>query len=696
MPKPALIFEHSPFFLVLCLVAGLVYAYLLYQKKGPWSKRVNIILFALRFIAVTTLALLLVSPILKQIQNQIEKPTFVIAIDNSKSLAEVKDSLALKRLTDELEVISSALQKQDFDIEFRSLTGKEKNGEVQFNEQATDLNSLLNGIKTDYENRNLAGVLLVSDGIYNMGMSPGFANYNFDINTLAIGDTIPKSDVSISALFFNRLSYQGNKFPLVVQLQQKGYDGQKVMVSISDGSKIVAQEEVQLLANGQIKEVKFLIEAKKSGFQRYIANVSRKNGELTYQNNSKNAYVEVIEGKELIALIAASPHPDIKALRSAIESNANYQFEQYILSNSKDIERLEKSAKKFDLIIYHQLPAKRRIGLNYIQDFDKKGISSLTIFGSQSDLGLFNLNDLVKLAAVSGEFDNITAVFNQSFSSFKLSDELQASFDKFPPISVPFGRYNLTAEAQVMLYQRVGSITTNKPLIAIMEEGELKKGVLMGQGIWKWKLTDYANNGNNNRFNELVTKLVQYLSTREDKRKFRVYPVKNEFLNNESVVFETEIYNDLFENVYGNKVDLKLKNSDNTESNYSYVTSENNSQYVINELAEGVYRFQASTTINGKKESVNGEVLVKELQLESINLTADFTLLRKLSSQTGGRFYAESDMDKLKNELSQLKAQGIIHSNETDLPFINLQWIFISILLLISLEWFIRKYSGGY
>ncbi len=696
MPKPTLIFEHSPLFLFLCFLVGLVYAYLLYQKKGPWSKTTNKGLFILRFIAVSLLATLLVSPILKQIQNKIEQPSFVIAIDNSKSVAEVRDSLVLESLSSELEDISKALQSADFDVEFRSLRGKIENSNVPFNEESTDLSSLLNGIKSDYENRNLGGVLLASDGIYNLGMSPGFAHYSFEINALGIGDTIPKSDIAISALFYNRLSYQGNQFPLVVQLQQKGYNDQRVTVSISDGKTIVAKEEVILPPHGQIKEIKFLIEAKNSGFQRYVASVTHKRDELTYKNNSQNAYIEVVEGKELIALIAASPHPDIKALRSAIESNANYQFEQYILSNPKDVQRLENSPKKFDLVIYHQLPT-RSSGLKFMQDFKQKETSSLTIFGSQTDLRLFNNEtELINLKAAAGEFDNITAAFNQSFSSFKLSDELQSSFDQFPPITVPFGKYDLVADNQILLYQRVGSITTNKPLIAIAQKGQMKNGVLMGQGIWKWKLTDYANNGNNNRFNELITKLVQYLSTRDDKRKFRVYPVKNEFLNNESIVFETEIYNDLFENVYGINVDLSLKDADNKGYSYNYVTSENNSQYVINGLPEGVYRYQASTIINGKKESVSGEVLIKELQLESINLTADFTLLRKLSNETGGKFYTESDIAALKNKMGNLQAQGVIHSNETDLPFINLKWIFVLLLLLISAEWFIRKYNGSY
>jgi hypothetical protein len=43
--------------------------------------------------------------------------------------------------------------------------------------------------------------------------------------------------------------------------------------------------------------------------------------EFTAQNNSRDAYIEVIDGKEKILLLAAAPHPDIKAIKSALEKN---------------------------------------------------------------------------------------------------------------------------------------------------------------------------------------------------------------------------------------------------------------------------------------------------------------------------------------------------------------------------------------
>ena len=95
MQRPALIFEHSPLFLIVCILIGLSYAILLYKKHGPWGPIWNRVLFGLRWATATVISILLVSPILKQIKNEIERPTFVIAIDNSSSIQETVDSTQL-------------------------------------------------------------------------------------------------------------------------------------------------------------------------------------------------------------------------------------------------------------------------------------------------------------------------------------------------------------------------------------------------------------------------------------------------------------------------------------------------------------------------------------------------------------------------------------------------------------------------
>jgi len=172
--------------------------------------------------------------------------------------------------------------------------------------------------------------------------------------------------------------------------------------------------------------------------------------------------------------------------------------------------------------------------------------------------------------------------------------------------------------------------------------------------------------------------------------------VQNEFSDSEPVVFESQLYNDLFEPIYGNTVQIELRDESGKATQYSYTTSPSGSRYRIGGLKEGIYRYTASTQLSTGKEQVSGEFLVTAQNIESQNLTADFGLLRKLASESGGKFYTEANSASLSNDLTSLQAKTLIHSEDSFHPMINLKAVFFLLLFLLSLEWFTRKFFGSY
>ena len=70
----------------------------------------------------------------------------------------------------------------------------------------------------------------------------------------------------------------------------------------------------------------------------------------------------------------------------------------------------------------------------------------------------------------------------------------------------------------ILLYQKTGSIVTNNPLMFFDQNLNSKSGVILGEGIWRWKLHDYLKNNNNDSFDEMILKTIQYLSVKADKK----------------------------------------------------------------------------------------------------------------------------------------------------------------------------------
>src|SRR5690606_38764080 len=140
--------------------------------------------------------------------------------------------------------------------------------------------------------------------------------YNFPIFTLGLGDTIPKKDLNLKALYYNKVSYQGNKFPLVAEIGQNGFTGANVGVVVESNGKEIQRKSVTL--EEDLQQVDFQLEADDIGLQHYVVRVDTLADEFTHENNLRHAYIEVIEGKEKILLVGASPHPDMKAILNAL------------------------------------------------------------------------------------------------------------------------------------------------------------------------------------------------------------------------------------------------------------------------------------------------------------------------------------------------------------------------------------------
>ncbi|MBK7964308.1 MAG: hypothetical protein IPK10_02635 [Bacteroidetes bacterium] len=111
----------------------------------------------------------------------------------------------------------------------------------------------------------------------------------------------------------------------------------------------------------------------------------------------------------------------------------------------------------------------------------------------------------------------------------------------------------------------------------------------------------------------------------------------------------------------------------------------------------GNYRYKAEVKLGDKILSKQGEFSVSALQIETAMTVADHSLLHALSAQTGGAVYYPGQVDELIKKLKSnenLKSISFMHKKLEDL--LKEPWFFFLLIVLISLEWFIRKRAGSY
>lgn len=685
-----LIFDYSPLYFVVCLALGIGYAWLLYSTKYSWSRTMNRVLFGLRALLASALFVLLLGPVLRQTTNLFEKPSIVILVDNSRSVRETADTA---RILQGLGDMIDNIRKADRDVELSTLAGP--TDAIRFNGGSSDLSGALKQTTNRFEGKNLAGIILVSDGIYNNGISPLYQPLRVPVYTVGVGDTIQRADLVLKNVAYNRVVYQGNKFPVRAEVSVVGLPNVDVTVSIRQQDAVV-QQQTRNTGNRSLLDFDFQLDATRQGMQRLEIRVTRHTRESNAENNRGSAFVEVVEGKKKIVVLAAAPHPDIKAIRTVIEKNPNYEFLIH-MPGVKDLQPVNLDPKEIDLLIAHQSPDNLGRTTNLLTNLLRAKVPAFVVVGSQTQLKALPAVGISLSFEPSSQRDEVQPVLNANFLDFGFSGELASVIARYPPVSVPFGKVTVPPSSRTILFQQIGNVVTDRPMLFTYDRDGHKVGVLVGDGMWEWRLNEFQETGRTTVFDEWLSKTIQYLSTRDDRRRFRAFPIQQEFSSDGPVVIESQVYNELFEPTFGQSVDLEISGETGKIQRYHYVTGPGaGSRYRIGGLAEGIYRFKASTELAGKREVVNGEFLVLEQNLESRNLTADFGLLRKLAESTEGAFYRETQLDKLAADLTQRPASATIHTEETFNPLINLKLVFFLLLLLISAEWFLRKFSGSY
>jgi hypothetical protein len=685
--------SYSPLWILLCLLVGAGYAYFLYQKEGPWGKTINRILTGLRFLAVSFACFLLLEPYIQATSNEREPQQLLFIWDNSQSIKQAIGEEALRQkwnavttgIQDLEEEIKAEVQLVDLDMNVLAYDDSVPSGKP-----ITAIHNSFKQVEKDFQNKSLSKVVLVSDGIYNNGISPDYYPYSFPVYTVGIGDSTEKRDIAINTLRYNKVSYQGNQFPLVAEVIQNGVKGETYSISLLRDGQVLKSEKVLFTSDRSAEEIRFLVDAKETGKQRYEVVVSGPENEFNTANNRQSAFVEIVEGKKKILLLSAFPHPDIKAFRKAIEGNENYALEICIAGLNQF------KPDDYDVAILYQLPDGKKTFQAEIEELVKKETPILFTVGGNSEARSLNrINQSMQIARWS-QMDEIFPALNSSFSFFTPEESTDMLLGDLPPATVPYSQFNMPNAAEVLFYQRVGSVSTQKPLLVILKNSATRQATLLAEGVWRWRLAEYVTTQEFVVFGDWLLKTIRFLTAKEDKRKFKVYPVKEVFSENEQIVFESELYNDVYEEIYDVPISLELSGADGFNRSYQFRTSVGNTSFTMEDYAPGVYQYTASATIDGQLHTESGEFSVSDFNLEMQQLKANFDLLKRTAEGNRGAYYNVEDFEKLLADLAEDEYPDTLKSTTSTKSLYDNIWALLIIVALISSEWFLRRYHGSY
>jgi hypothetical protein len=647
-----------------------------------------------RILVASLLSFLLLSPILKYFQNQEEKPVIAFIQDNSASekFAFKKiDSVAYRK---NVEKLLEGLEKNYTVKRYQLGSRLQDSLQYTYSESSSDLSTGLETLFTSMENENLGAVILSSDGIYNKGSSPLSLSYPFKgtVYTIGLGDTTTQRDALIARVYANKVVYLGDPFVIRTDLAAFGCNGENVTVTLYNHTtkRMVSSQQVRITDGHFSKSLENIIDATAAGIQHYTLTVSKVDGEQNVLNNSQDVYVEVLDSKEAVLIVAQAPHPDIYALREALSKNKNYKVDV------RTVQKMDATVSNYNLIILHNLPSAGYNASALVEQAKRMGISLWYIVGSQTSLPAFNQSQTAMQIIPRGAgLADAQALPNATFSYF--GNNLTPAITSLPPLALPFAEYKAGVNTQVYMNQRVGSVNTSYPLWLMQQTPNQRVGVLAGEGLWRWRLYNYEQYKNFTQVDDCLLKTAQFLSVKRDKKQFRIDMPKSVYTESESIPFDAELYNENYELINTPDVTLQIIDSAGGKKTYSMNKESNSYALLIGNLPASHYSYVAQTNFNGKAYSATGNFHVVAQNIEEMNTTADFGMLNQFAKNYQGEMVFATNLNTLQEKIEKNpNIKTFIRTTVNTEPLIHWKWLFALLAGLLALEWFIRKRSGNY
>ena len=666
-------------FLILSLVIAGVLSFFQYYYKAKTKSNVNLILAFLRFLAIFGIFILVINPIITRKTLEIIKTPLPIVVDNSSSIVDLKAKEKGLELYKKLSQ-NKALQEK-FDVQsYRFDNDFQQSEEFDFKGTQTNLDEVAKSLKSIYKNTTFPTVL-ITDGNQTSGND---YVYSFDANnkvySMVLGDTTKLLDLKVIQLNVNKYAFKKNKFPVEVFLQYAGNKNVKANFSISQGNSVLSKQSVSFSPSKKSMILNVLLPADKVGLHVFKATISSTEIEKNTYNNTKNFAVEIIDQKTNVAIVTAIDHPDIGALKRAIESNAQRKA-TIVKPNSIN------SLQDHNILVLYQPTAEFK---SVLAKNKLAGINTFIVTGNNTDFNFLNQQQGSLIFKMSGQKEDYLAAFNPQFNLFAIDN---LGFENFPPLQNPFGTVTTNGNVSTLLSSKIRNMDTNSPLLAFVENQGKRSAFLLGENIWKWRLQSHVDNQSFVKFDVFVDKIIQFLASNDSKKSLAV--THESFYNSgEAIEIWASYFNKNYEFDEKARLTISVTNTKTKQTkNYDLLKDNNSFKVNLDGLSAATYNFSVKELNSKTTYSSHFEILDFDIEKQFVN--PDVEKLNQLATQTQGKVYYPNQVDALiKSLLENENYKTVQKEIVSKTPLIDWVWLLVLIAITLASEWFLRKYNG--
>jgi hypothetical protein len=277
--------------------------------------------------------------------------------------------------------------------------------EPQPSGNATFIGDAVQQLLDEAAGREVAGVVLFSDGQNTGGRSPGetaqtAARAGTPIFGVPVGSPVRLRDVAIVDVFTTRQVSLGDTAQVSVTLESQGFDGRSVKIDLLDGETVLDSKEL-VLRGAEQQQIELRFEAKEPGPRYLTINVpvQPEEPDELKANNTEVAFIRVDKERIKVLYVEGAPRWDFRFLKNSMRRDNGLggrkkEDEPDILLDTELVRRPAEQSTAYpatldDLAQYHTVIlgdiASERLGPGFldllIEAVEKKGVGLIVAAG---------------------------------------------------------------------------------------------------------------------------------------------------------------------------------------------------------------------------------------------------------------------------------------------------------------------------
>jgi len=462
-----------------------------------------------------------------------------------------------------------------------------------------------------YRNRDVGGILLVSDGIDNGRTSQSLADgddldreslrvlraFDAPIHTFSLDKGIIH-DVSVHAIRTSSFAFKRNTTTIEADVRVHGYTGQEVEVELLEEKQLVRTAKLQIKPGRTTYTVSFEFSPERVGDQVYAVRVKPFPDEITLENNERHVVIRVSRDKIRVLQIAGHPSWDVRFLRNHLRQKPGIQLISFfiLINTSSSIGIVDPSETalipfpaeelfvnelaSFDLIIFQDFnygPFSTPQHLHRVRDYVQQGGAFLMIGGRLAmTAGGYQDTELTDILPVDLTPSRLgdSMLDTQSFQAgltragqthaitqlaFRPEDNVTIwnSLPKLEGLNKTNGLDNEGLALVIHPTIKTGGGEA-MPVIAINEPGRGRSAVVASDSLWRWKLPMIGHGGDGEQYNKLLGNLVRWLVRDPDFELVRVTSSKSVRSLGERMELEVRVYTPDYRPAVNQSVSLRI------------------------------------------------------------------------------------------------------------------------------------------